>query len=309
MKRTVLVDGREPATRILSARVVAGRVVVVAAAAALAAGCGSAAGQRAGQSMQPRPLSASASPAAPVTAPASESAAPSATPVPATGTQASPDAVVAGFFDAVNKRDWQRAWRLGGRNLSPSYHAMVAGFAGTAQDNVTITGTRGGTVSVLLVAVQTSGRARTYHGAYQVSGGVITAGRQALRSNGPREPARFSALAGVWQGHDRDLTISARGLGISTFRVFNYCSDSQPPPCDTLAGNSIYPGGVTVFQLTSLHGNRAKGSIQDGSTSARSGPATVTFHPATDSITLAAGKQDVSNTYCGSHSPAGFCGA
>jgi hypothetical protein len=304
MKRRVPVEGLNPAARVLS-----GRVVAVAAVIALAAGCGSAAGPQAGRSPQARPASASASPAAPVTAPATVSTAPPATPVPATGTQASPDAVVAAFFDAVNHRDWQRAWGLGGRNLSPSYHAMVTGFAGTAQDNVTITGTRGGTVSVLLVAVQTNGRARTYHGAYRVAGGVITAGRQALRSNGPREAARFSALAGVWQGHDRDLTISARGLGISTFRVFDYCSDTQAPPCDTLSGNSIYPGGVTVFQLTSLHGNRAKGLIQDGSTSAKSGRATVTFHQATDSITLAAGKQDVPNTYCGSHSPAGFCGA
>lgn len=222
-----------------------------------------------------------------------------------------PDAVVTAFFSAVNHHHWQRAWQLGGKNLSRSYSAFVQGFAGTARDDVTITSTRGGTVLVLLAAIQADGHARTYHGSYQVSNGTIRQGQETLHSNGSRGPAVFSAFAGPWSGHDRGLTISARGLGIASFRVFGFCSPHRLiRPCDSVSGNIIYPGGVTVFQLTSRSGDRAHGSIQDSSAAlSASGPITVVFHRATDTITLTQPGQEAPGVYCGTHSPPGYCGA
>ncbi|MBO0807945.1 MAG: hypothetical protein J2P32_06540, partial [Actinobacteria bacterium] len=222
-----------------------------------------------------------------------------------------PDAVVTAFFSAVNRHDWQRAWQLGGKNLSPSYRAFVRGFAGTARDDVTITSTRGGTVLVLLAAIQADGHARTYHGSYQVSNAAISRGQETLHSNGSRGPAVFSAFAGPWSGHDRSLTISARGLGIASFRVFGFCSPHRLiRPCDSVSGNTIYPGGVTVFQLSSRSGDRAHGAIQDSSAPlSASGPITVAFHRATDTITLTQPGQEAPDVYCGTHSPPGYCGA
>ncbi|MDR0346232.1 MAG: hypothetical protein LBI49_24555 [Nocardiopsaceae bacterium] len=289
-------------------------VIAAVAAALLASGCAghsgggaTAAGGQAGTAV--------------ATATASATSAATATPTPdAGGTPAAtgsghaphaPDAVVTAFFSAVNRHDWQRAWQLGGKNLSPSYNAFVQGFAGTARDDVTITATRGGTVLVLLAAIQADGHARTYHGTYQVSNGAISRGQETLHSNGSRGPAVFSAFAGPWSGHDRSLSISARGLGIASFRVFSFCSPHRLiRPCDSVSGNTIYPGGVTVFQLTGRSGDRAHGSIQDSSTAlSASGPITVVFHRATGTITLSQPGQEATDVYCGPHSPPGYCGA
>lgn len=288
-------------------------VTAVVAAALLATGC-------AGQSGNGRTAASgqASTAAAKATAPATGSA--TATPPDSAGTPATtgngraphaPDAVVAAFFSAVNHHDWQRAWQLGGKNLSPSYGDFVRGFAGTARDDVTITSTRGGTVLVLLTAIQADGHARTYHGSYQVSNGTIRQGRETLHSNGSRGPAVFSAFAGPWSGHDRGLTISARGLGIASFRVLRFCSRHRLiRPCDSVSGNTIYPGGVTVFQLTSRSGDRAHGSIQDSSAAlSASGPITVVFHRATGTITLSQPGQEAPGVYCGTHSPPGYCGA
>lgn len=83
--------------------------------------------------------------------------------------------VVEEYYAAINARDYRRAWDLGGRNLAPSYQAFVAGFADTAADTLTVTGTRGDTVDVVLDARGTDGSHRVYTGSYTVRGGVIVA--------------------------------------------------------------------------------------------------------------------------------------
>jgi hypothetical protein len=83
----------------------------------------------------------------------------------------------------------------------------------------------------------------------------------------------------------------------------------QPrPPCDSVSANVICPGGVTVFQLTGRGGSSFRGTVLAGSAPPASGPVTVTFHPATDSISVAAGRQ-APVSYCGTRAPAGTCGA
>lgn len=83
--------------------------------------------------------------------------------------------MVQAFFAAINARDYQQAWQLGGDNLTPSYSQFVAGFASTASDTVDVGSAPGPVVGVLLTAVQTDGTTKYYSGTYTVSGGVITA--------------------------------------------------------------------------------------------------------------------------------------
>ncbi|TCO52329.1 hypothetical protein [Actinocrispum wychmicini] len=85
-----------------------------------------------------------------------------------------PQAVVQAYFDAINNRDYQRAWDLGGKNVGQSYSAFAAGFATTDHDTVTIVAVDGNTVTADLMAQQTDGTNRSYHGTYTVKGGTIT---------------------------------------------------------------------------------------------------------------------------------------
>jgi hypothetical protein len=87
---------------------------------------------------------------------------------------ADPGATVQRYFAAINNHDFKTAWDLGGKNLDSSYSSFVAGFAGTAQDTVSVASVQGTTVSVSLLAQQTDGTQKSYSGRYTVVDGVIT---------------------------------------------------------------------------------------------------------------------------------------
>jgi hypothetical protein len=90
-------------------------------------------------------------------------------------TAADPAALVTAYFDAINNRDYQLAWELGGRSFDSDEAHFAAGFATTAYDTPTITGVSGETVSVVLDAAQTDGTHQYYAGTYTVHEGVIVA--------------------------------------------------------------------------------------------------------------------------------------
>jgi eukaryotic-like serine/threonine-protein kinase len=81
---------------------------------------------------------------------------------------------VLAYYAAINQHHYARAWRLGGRNTGETCRAFVSGFAGTANDAVTIQSVSGDVVTAQLVAEQTDGTVKTYQGSYTVEGGVIT---------------------------------------------------------------------------------------------------------------------------------------
>jgi hypothetical protein len=91
-----------------------------------------------------------------------------------------PRAVVLAYIAAINTRDWHRVWDLGGRNLSPSYNAMVAGYRLTAHDDLTNIRVKGDMVDGNLLARETTGEVQRYRMHYVVRDGVITAGRATL---------------------------------------------------------------------------------------------------------------------------------
>ncbi|MGK8489400.1 hypothetical protein [Nocardia asiatica] len=91
------------------------------------------------------------------------------TTAPATG----PARIVTAYFDAINRRDYGRAWEMGGRNLDTSYEHFVAGLSTTAHEAVRITGQSGDTVHIELSARQTDGTVRAFSGYYVVRNDVI----------------------------------------------------------------------------------------------------------------------------------------
>lgn len=103
-------------------------------------------------------------------------------------TTSSAEAVVRAYFDAIDARDYQRAWDLGGKNLSGNYAAFVDGFATTASHNLTIVSSQGNTVYMTLLATQTSGEVRSYQGSYTVSNGVIVSAN-VRQTNAAHHPA------------------------------------------------------------------------------------------------------------------------
>jgi serine/threonine-protein kinase len=87
---------------------------------------------------------------------------------------AGPAATVRAYIAAINRRDYARAWNLGGRNSTSSYSSFEHGYGTTAKDTLTILSVSGNVVTARLTALQTDGAVKTYQGAYTVQHGVIT---------------------------------------------------------------------------------------------------------------------------------------
>ena len=145
-------------------------ITALGVAALLAAGCGASSTSatiRAPTVSQP----AAAAPADSTSAARTASASPAAT---HHARHLGPAATVRAYFKAINRHDYGRAWRLGGRYTGSSYTAFVSGFAGTEHDTVTVQSVSGNVVRARLAARQTDGSVKTYEGTYRVSHGVIT---------------------------------------------------------------------------------------------------------------------------------------
>ncbi|MFF0204368.1 hypothetical protein [Streptomyces sp. NPDC005017] len=98
-------------------------------------------------------------------------------PTPTPSASRGPGDVVTAYFDAINARDYETAWELGGRNLESSYGSFVSGYADTARDTITIESVNGPEVRLTIDALRTDGTTRSYDATYTVSGGVITSGK------------------------------------------------------------------------------------------------------------------------------------
>jgi hypothetical protein len=115
--------------------------------------------------------------------PAPRSDPPKEDPEPAPGPK-DPAAVVRDYFAAINARDYRQAWRLGGKNFSPSYEHFVRGFADTERDTVTVLNVDGPIVTIRLVADESGGRQSIYQGTYTADHGELVAA-QVRRVPGP----------------------------------------------------------------------------------------------------------------------------
>lgn len=100
-----------------------------------------------------------------------DSASASASPSPSAG---DPATVVLAYFAAINARNYQLAWSLGGKNLDTSYPHFVAGFADTGNDAATARDAGPSTASIQLTATQDDGTVQNFTGTFTVVDGVIT---------------------------------------------------------------------------------------------------------------------------------------
>jgi hypothetical protein len=125
-----------------------------------------------------------------------------------------------------------------------------------------------------------------------------------VASPSPSASPMFTAFAGQWYGHDSYLLIRSNGDFTMGARTFRTCGQ-DPPPCDTLSGNTITDGNVASGQLTSVSGEVATGTVTRTTDSADSptGPVTMTLDLADDTISV----RNVS--FCGPNAPSGTCGA
>jgi hypothetical protein len=99
----------------------------------------------------------------------------SPTPTPSPSPSATgPAAVVLAYFAAIDQRDFETAWGLGGDNLGESYAGFVNQFSNTEQDTVTVTSVDGDAVSADLVAQNDNGTTQDFAGTYTVTNGAIT---------------------------------------------------------------------------------------------------------------------------------------
>jgi hypothetical protein len=114
-------------------------------------------------------------PPSPAVTPSRQSVPQTTTPPATTTTSAVslPESVVRAYFDAINTKDYQRAWALGGKNVGQSYEEFTAGFASTDRDDVAVLSVQGNVVTAELTAFQTDGTMRKFRGTYTVAGEAI----------------------------------------------------------------------------------------------------------------------------------------
>lgn len=106
--------------------------------------------------------------------------APTATSSPGTtspGQTTGPADTVKAYFDAINDRDYQKAWDLGGKNTTSSFASFVSGFKTTEMVSVEILDTSGdlgtGVVTARLTSLETDGSTKVFEGTYTVKNNVI----------------------------------------------------------------------------------------------------------------------------------------
>lgn len=97
----------------------------------------------------------------------------SATTATTTSVPSTPDSVVRAYFEAINAKDYQLAWSLGGKNVGQPFEAFAAGFATTDRDDLVVLSVQGNVVTAELTAFQTDGTTRKFRGVYTVAGDTI----------------------------------------------------------------------------------------------------------------------------------------
>jgi hypothetical protein len=205
------------------------------------------------------------------------------------------------YYDAINAKDWQTVWALGGQNLGETFDQMVAGYSDTNRDLAYLVGISGDQLSEKLLAFKNSGRAQLYTGTVTIRHGEIVAAEQSLAYSDDNDA--FSALAGDWSGHDRDLEITPGGLGVARFRTFKNCP-ALAAGCDQFEGNDIIDGGTIIFQLDGGQANVANGHVIFATVNAAQ-TMTLTQDATKDTVALSLFPKA---PFCGSRA-AGSCGA
>jgi hypothetical protein len=119
--------------------------------------------------------------------------------------------------------------------------------------------------------------------------------------------AAGSPFVGTRFAHGESLAVSPDGRFAISYRTYNFCGpEQQPGACDYVppGSNIIEAGGSVGGQITSVSGDTATTVIQYDPEKAFAGHSTtMTYEPSNDAVTVGP------FTFCGTASPANFCGA
>jgi hypothetical protein len=191
------------------------------------------------------------------------------------GSRSPQQATVEQFYVELEAGDYADAYAL----LAPVYQAShpysswVAGYATTLGFDWSTRPTDDPRVVAVRIAAQDSVAGWQYFsGSWRLvprsnaagwrlaEASIAAAGPRVLPSGQPD----FSAFAGGWGRHGFGLGVNADGTATISFRVYQWCSDDPTPPCDVQLANAIYDGGHATLIFTSINGDTAYGSFDDG---------------------------------------------
>ena len=82
--------------------------------------------------------------------------------------------------------------------------------------------------------------------------GVVSPAPSSPSGEGTRVTGQPGIFVGAWNGHGRQLTITADWSGAVLYRTYTWCSDNPRPPCDLMKGNVIYEGGRITFRIAQV---------------------------------------------------------
>jgi hypothetical protein len=108
-----------------------------------------------------------------------------------------PRAVVDSYFTAINHREWQRVWRLGGDNSNLSYRKMIDGYSNTDREAIRAIDVSGDHAIVRVRAYETDGGFQVYQMDFVIQDGVIVHATRQLLTAEPNSAAAqpYSAAA------------------------------------------------------------------------------------------------------------------
>lgn len=115
-----------------------------------------------------------------------------------------------------------------------------------------------------------AGRATAPTGSPEVNSSTTTTADADLSAEDAQLRTALRPFIGEWTRHGEAVHIDSDGSGTAVWRMYTWCGESQPPPCDTLDGDYIISGGAAFFVLI-----RADESTADGYVLTSSDQATV----------------------------------
>jgi hypothetical protein len=83
-------------------------------------------------------------------------------------------------------------------------------------------------------------------------------------TNTPTVNPDFSPFVGNWDGEARQLIFNPDGHAVYSGRVFEFCNQGAPPPCDSTNGNEINGGLNSNLLFTRIVNSTAYGMIVSG---------------------------------------------
>lgn len=119
---------------------------------------------------------------------------------------------------------------------------------------------------------------------------------------------QFQSFVGTWYSHASALIIEANGHATYDARVYTWCEEGVPQPCDTINGNIIISGIHMQLVFTQVKGMSIYGTIIASSIGHVGSSVSLTQAP-NHTATLVGSALPQPHILCDRKAPAGLCGA